>query len=107
MPPSPTGIIVGRITRAWERHHVLAPAQQGFNPGRGTDTALLQFINAPEHAEETGTPLYTSSWDIRRAFDSVSREAMDLGWTRLGVPSQVAGWLAGMDVGGATAIRSP
>ena len=102
-----TGIIVGRITRAWERHRVLATAQQGFRPGRGTDTALIQFINAREHAEETNTPLYTSSWDIRRAFDSVSREAMELGWTRLGVPPQIAGWLAGMDVGGATAIRSP
>ena len=102
-----TGIIVGRITRAWERHRILATAQQGFRPGRGTDTALIQFINAREHAEETRTPLYTSSWDIRRAFDSVSREAMELGWMRLGVPPQIAGWLAGMDVGGATAIRSP
>ena len=52
-----TGITVGRITRAWERHRVLATAQQGFRPGRGTDTALIQFINAREHAEETNTPL--------------------------------------------------
>ena len=88
-----TGIIVGRITLAWERHHVLATAQQGFRPGRGTDTALLQFINALEHAEETGIPLYPSSWDIRRAFDPVSREAMELGWTRQGVLTQIAGWL--------------
>ena len=34
-----TGIIVVRITRAWERHHVRATAQQGFRPSRGTDTA--------------------------------------------------------------------
>ena len=101
------GIVVNRITRAWERHQVLAPAQHGFRPGRGTDSALLQFLNATEHAAETGTPLYTSSWDIRRAFDSVSREAMEVSWLRLGVPSRVARWLAYMDVGGPTVIRNP
>ena len=56
------GIVVSRITRAWERHQVLSPTQHGFRPGRGTDSALLQFLNATEHAAETGTPLYTSSW---------------------------------------------
>ena len=101
------GIVVSRITRAWERHSVLASAQHGFRPGRGTDTALLQFMNATEHAVEAQLPLYTSSWDIRRAFDSVSREAMEVSWLRLGVPSAVARWLAYMDVGGPTVIRTP
>ena len=50
------GIIIGRITRAWERHRVLADAQHGFRPGRGTDAALIQFINAREHAEEAAPP---------------------------------------------------
>ena len=77
-------------------------------PGYGHGPPLhLQLINAREYAEETGTPLYISSWDIRRAFDSVSREAMELGWKRLGVPSRIAERLAGVNVGGATAIRSP
>ena len=51
--------------------------------------------------------MYSSSWDIRRAFDSVPRGAMELSWTRLGVPANIARWLAIMDVGGPTAIRSP
>ena len=55
------GIVIQRITRAWERHQVLTDAQHGFRPGRGSGTALLQFINAREHADESGTPLYTSS----------------------------------------------
>ena len=101
------GLIIGRITRAWERHGVLADAQHGFRPGRGTDTALIQFINAREHAEEAALPLYSSSWDIRRAFDSVPRGAMEISWTRLGVPADIARWLATMDVGGPTVIRSP
>ena len=101
------GIVVHRITRAWERHSVLAPAQHGFRPGRGTDSALLQFLNATEYAVETQLPLYTSSWDIRRAFDSVSREAMEVSWLRLGVPPAISRWLAYMDVGGPTVIRTP
>ena len=101
------GLIIARITRAWERHSILADAQHGFRPGRGTDTALLQFINAREHAEETDLPMYSSSWDIRRAFDSVPRGAMEISWTRLGVPANIAHWLATMDVGGPTVIRSP
>ena len=101
------GLIIGRITRAWERHSVLADAQHGFRLGRGTDTALLQFINAREHAEEEALPLYSSSWDIRRAFDSVPRGAIEISWTRLGVPPDIARWLAHMDVGGPTVIRSP
>ena len=51
-------IIISRITTAWECHHALSDAQHGFRPGRGIDTAQLQFINAREHAEETRNPLY-------------------------------------------------
>ena len=101
------GLIIVRITRAWERHGILADAQHGFRPGRGADTALLQFINAREHAEEAALPLYSSSWDIRQAFDSVPRGAMEISWSRLGVPVTIAHWLATMDVVGPTVIRSP
>ena len=100
-------ITIDRITAAWDRHGILAEAQHGFCHRRGTDTALLQFINALEHAYETNSPLYTSSWDIRRAFDSVPREAMELSWLRLGVPPRTAAWIAHMDTDGQTAIRSP
>ena len=101
------GIIITRITRARERHGILTDTQHGFRPGRNTDTALLQFINAREHAEEALSTLCSTSWDIRRAFDSESRGAIELSWFRLGVPSDIAHWLAAMDIGGPTAIRSP
>ncbi|OXE37212.1 MAG: hypothetical protein CGW95_02890, partial [Phenylobacterium zucineum] len=101
------GIVIKKITRAWDRHGLLSDAQHGFRHCRGTDSALLQFINAREHSEATNTPLFTSSWDIRRAFDSVPRSAMELSWTRLGVPPAIATWIAHMDIGGSTAIRSP
>ena len=55
----------------------------------------------------TSSPLFLSSWDIRRAFDSVSKEAMDASWRRLGVPAHTAHWMAHLDDNGPTAIRSP
>ena len=55
------GIIISKSTSAWERHLILSPSQHGFRRGRGTDTALAEFINAREHAEELNTPLYTAS----------------------------------------------
>ena len=100
-------LVVQRITACWESHDILSPAQHGFRRGRGTDSALAEFINAREHAEEHHLPLYTSSWDIRHAFDCVSKPGQELSWFRLGAPAHVAHWIAHMDDEGCTAIRSP
>ena len=71
------GLTIKKITAAWDRHGILSESQHGFRHKRGTDSALLQFINAVEHSVATGIPLYTSSWDIKRAFDSVHRDAQE------------------------------
>ena len=68
---------------------------------------MVVHINCLEHAAHTNTPLFLSSWDIRRAFDSVSKEAMDASWRRLGVPAPMAHWIAHLDDNGPTAVRSP
>ena len=81
--------------------------QHGFRKGRGTDSALVVHLNCWEHARLTNTPLYISSWDIRRAFDSVAKKAMDASWQRLGVPAATAHWIAHLDDQGPTAVRSP
>ena len=39
-------------------------------------TASLMFINILEEAEEKEEVLHTCSWDITRAFDSVSKNKM-------------------------------
>ena len=101
------GIIIDKITTIWDRYDILAPTQHGFRPRRGTDTALLNVLNTLEQGHESGLPLYSSSWDIKRAFDSISRPFMVLAWNRLGVPLSVAKWLAYMDDGGTVMIRTP
>ena len=100
-------IHVRKIVHLWAKHQALTPSQHGFRRGHGTDSALIVHLNCLEHARHTGNPLFLSSWDIRRAFDLVSKEAMDASWRRLGVPSATAHWIAHLDDQGPTAVRSP
>ena len=100
-------IHIRKIVCLWDTHLALNPNQHGFRRGHGTDSALIVHINCMEHARLSQTPLFMSSWDIRRAFDSVSKEAMDASWRRLGVPPSTAHWTAHLDDDGPTAIRSP
>jgi hypothetical protein len=89
-----TGMIVRRIQAVWTNHNVLHSSQHGFRWRQGTDTALLRIIDALEDAREFGTEARMTLWDLRRAFDSVSRNFLRLSWTRLGVPADCVAWLA-------------
>ena len=48
-------------------------------------------LNCLEHARQTNSPLFLSSWDIRRAL------SMDTSWRRLGVPADTARWMVHLD----------
>ena len=65
------------------------------------------FINMLEEVIEKGKVLHTCSWDITRAFDSVSKNVMRMAWARLGVPQEWADWLVRLDEDGMTAVRTP
>jgi len=60
-----------------------------------------------EQAEQMDTTIGISSFDIRRAFDSVSKGLIHLGWVRLGVPEDVVRWLQAMDEEALTIVRTP
>ena len=100
-------IYIRKIVHLWEAHQTLTHSQHGFRRGHGTDSALMVHLNCFEHARHSTVPLFLSSWDIRRAFDSVTKEAMDASWRRLGVPAATAHWIAHLDDQGPTAVRSP
>eukprot|EP01041_Mallomonas_annulata_P042116 gene42116-biopygen5038 len=68
---------------------------------------LVPYINALEDAKETGRPIHRSSWDMSKAFDTVSKPAMMIAWLRLGVPQNIADWLVGLDLQGVTIVRTP
>ena len=91
------GIIVGRVVGIWESEDVMANGQYGFRKGRGCESPTLQVLNALEDAEEAGTEIHGSSWDIRRAFDSVRKPILQMSWERLGVPAHIAQYIVDMD----------
>ena len=100
-------LIMRKIQAVWTEMEVLSKAQHGGLPERGTDTANVQHINIMESAMATLAALHISSWDMQKAFDAVSRNAMVLGWERLGVPKDVAEWIGGMDDDGRVVVRTP
>eukprot|EP01036_Dinobryon_divergens_P062163 gene62163-biopygen49220 len=52
-------------------------------------------------------PIHRSSWDMSKAFDTVSKNAMMIAWLRLGVPLDIALWLVELDRSGVTVVRTP
>ena len=60
-----------------------------------------------ENADDTATPVFLTSWDIKKAFDSPSYNVLKLVWARLGVPWHNAEYLVSLDEGDSTVIRSP
>ena len=91
------GIVVHHITAIWENRGLLSNSQYGFRSQRSCEGPTLQVLNAQEEAEESGTELHGSSWDIRRAFDTVPKAVLVMSWERLGVPSDVANYIIDLD----------
>ena len=58
--------------------------------GKGTEIAVLEFAAGLETAKELKTDIYISSWDIKRAYDSVQRKFLLFSWIRIGVPRELA-----------------
>jgi len=73
----------------------------------GTDTATPILFDALETARDWCSTVYISSWDVKRAFDSISREYQVGCLVRMGVPSLIAGYLVRMDDGGDIAVKTP
>jgi hypothetical protein len=99
-------IFVRRIQKMWKSRKVLQPNQFGSVPGKGTDGAVVEFLNAAESARERKTPIYVTSWDIKRAFDSVAKPLVTLALQRLGVPTKLTDYFTRVDLG-TTVVRTP
>ena len=67
----------------------------------------MQVINGLEEAQECATNIMATSWDKKRAFDSLSRNAARIALYRLGVPVKVCEMLVGLDIDGKTVMRTP
>jgi hypothetical protein len=92
------GCIVRQVRHSWEKNNILHPTQYGFRARRSCSSCLVQLINLTESAREHNHPLFFSSWDLRKAFDSVPRPIIQLALCRLGVPLHLANYLAFIDM---------
>ena len=79
-----TTLVMGNITKVLLKHRVLRVTQHAYLPLRGTDSANIQVVNILEAAFSEKRSLDGSSWDIRKAFDSVGKWLIRLAWRRLG-----------------------
>ena len=86
---------------------MLDPSQHGFRVKHGTDSTSFLLVDALEHARETHSACLVFFWDIRRAFDSISKPALQMAWTRLGVSPEWASFLIQLDIDGTTTVRLP
>ena len=100
-------LVLGKMKEVWKQTPLLDEAQHGYTAHRSTMTASLLHINLLEDAIHRNSELHTSSYDLSKAFDSVSKNIMRIAWRRLGVPKDVVEWLVEMDINGVTIVRTP
>ena len=101
------GIVVQKIKRVWEAFGILQPNQHAGRSFGGTHTATTETINIIEQAQESHADMYSTSWDIKRAFDSVSKNLQKIAYARLGVPAEIIDYIVDIDDNSQTFIRSP
>ena len=101
------GLMMDRLLPIWERHQLLSHQAHGAIRGKGTHTATMEFLNVLEEVEMAGASVYTSSWDWRHAFDSLSSVIKMLAWHRGGLPPGAIELLEQLDRGNRTVPRTP
>ena len=60
-----------------------------------------------EAAKDFKTSIYISSWDMKRAFDSLGKLFIIRSLTRLHIPEGLAGFMTSLDQGGDVFVKCP
>ena len=99
------GYFIKQLTKKIHEHRLLRDSQNGGLKERGTDSASILLINALESARELMVQILVSSWDKKRAFDSMSKNLAKFSLIRLGVPREIADYIVDHDLEGPAIIR--
>jgi len=65
------------------------PQQSGFTPGHSMCDRIATLCNIAQQRQDLGYPTFAAFVDLRAAFDSLSRPALWLILTRLGIPNKI------------------
>ena len=91
-------LILKPIATYISQQHLICPYQVGGVPNSGTEDAILQLINALEDSTERAENIEILAFDKAKAFDSPGRlSGISLGWQRMGIPADVANYIAECD----------
>ncbi len=93
-----TKILTNRLSSILETNSVLQSNNYGFRAGRSTNDALLILRNCIDIANQTKHPLYLACLDIKRAYDSISFESLELSLRRLRIPERFILFLRNIDI---------
>ena len=99
--------VVHKILKVLYKTKVLDKSHHGYLAGHGTGTASTLVLNYRKDAGEKQMISKQSSIDKEKACDSTSKPLFDRSWQRIGVPKEVASWLAHMDVDCTTVVNTP
>jgi hypothetical protein len=102
-----TGLIMDKLREFWKKWEMIDETQHGFMGGKGTHTAIPILINCMETAKDFATSIFLSSWDVRRAFDSLGPEVVIKALERMHVPRKTAEYLVNIDRAGMVYVRTP
>jgi len=80
-------IILARIKPTLLSHR--RPQQSGFTPGRSTCDRITTLCNIAQRRQDFAHPIFAGFVDLRAAFDTLSRPALWLLLTRLGIPDKI------------------
>ena len=101
------GLIMARIADFWSRWGLIDVAQHAYIRGKGTHTAIPQLSNCLEGARDYKTDIYISSWDMKRAFDSLGKKFIIRCLRRLHVPLSLATFMTSLDEEGFVFVKCP
>ena len=89
-----------KIADFWLKWKLIDPVQHAYIRRKGTSTAIPQLTNCLEAAKDFKTSIYISSWDRKRAFDSLGKLFIVRSLARLHIPQGLAGFMTSLDQGG-------
>ena len=82
-----TAAVCNRLKNYFHEHGIIDQSQNGFVRKKSTTSEILQIINVISESNAFSFPIDLMTWDISKAFDSVSRPIQYWCWRRVGTPS--------------------
>jgi hypothetical protein len=101
-----SSLFVSKISMYMHKEQVLHSGQHA-GKGKGTDSAVLEFASSLETAKENRSQLYISSYDFKRAYDSIQRKFQLFAWVRGHLPQRLGTYLVNMDNETYMTVKTP